>query len=49
MKRDKNKNVQPFDTYALSEAQHRDKRTNAAIPSLENVEKAKHFVDENKK
>ena len=49
MKRRKSKNVQPYDTYALSEAYQRDKRTNAAIPSLENVEKAKAFVEENKK
>lgn len=49
MKRRKSKNVQPYDTYALSEAYQRDKRTNASIPSLENVEKAKAFVEENKK
>lgn len=49
MKPGKRKNVQPYDTYALSECHSRDKRTNVAIPSVENVEEAKEFVDENKK
>lgn len=49
MKLKKKKNVQPYDTYALSEPYQRDQRTNAAIPSLENVEEAKEFVEENKK
>lgn len=49
MKPEKRKNVQPYDTYALSESHKRDKRTNVAIPSEENVEDAKEFVDDNKK
>lgn len=49
MKRKKKKNPQAYDTYALSEANRRDRRTNVAIPSLENVESAKHALDENKK
>ena len=48
-KPEKRKNVQPYDTYALSESHKRDKRTNVAIPSDENVEEAKEFADENKK
>ncbi|MBE7042209.1 MAG: DUF3787 domain-containing protein [Ruminococcaceae bacterium] len=45
----KPKNVQPYETYALSEDYQRDKRTNVSIPSQENVEEAKEFADQNKK
>lgn len=49
MKSKKGKKVPLYDTYALSEPHLRDKRTNTTIPSLENVEEAKAFVEENKK
>lgn len=34
----KRKKPQPYETYALAEDSYRDKRTNAAHPSEENVE-----------
>lgn len=48
-KRDKKqKNPQPYDTYALAEEAYRDADTNAARPSEENVVRMRHWSEENK-
>ncbi len=44
----KQKSPQPYDTYALAEEARRDKDTNAARPSDENVERMRHWSIENK-
>ena len=48
MEKKKRKNPQPYDTYALAEEAYRDKKTNAARPSVENVERMRHWSEENK-
>lgn len=41
--------LKAYQTQAISQADHHQSKTNIAIPNDENVERAKDWVDENKK